>query len=304
MRKTIFLFPGQGSQKKIMVSSLYDKFSIIRNMIKYVSKLFGYNLLNILKNSSKLNDTINAQPLVLIVSVAFWRLWNQKNGYKPVLLVGHSLGEYTALVCSNSLSLKNMIILILKRAKIMRDVSKKNNLSMMSILNIHSINMEKVFLKIKKRCYLEISNINSKKQIVISIKKSNIFIISKILNFYEIKYIVLQINVASHCNIMYCISRLFRNVLNFINYKKLTYALLHNLNMNYCKNFLDINKILVRHIYKNIVWMDIMKYIEYIGIKYVIECGYGDILKKLTNRMTKISCENINNYGKFKKNTI
>lgn len=302
MKKIIFIFPGQGSQHKNMLLNLYNNFSIIRNTIKYGSNIINYHILRIINNINKLNDTVYSQPIIFIISVALWRLWNQKNGIRTTISLGHSLGEYTALVCNNILSFKKMIILIMKRAKLMKYISKKNNLLMISSINLNFKNINNLYLYIKKKYYIEIGNINSKQQLIISLKKTDKNIIKNILKIHKTRCITLKMNTISHCKALYGILKIFKQALNIIKYRELKSKIIHNLTINHCNNINRLKKILIYHLHNKVIWLENIKYINYINNSMIIECGPSEVFKKLINQMTKISCKTINNYDKFKKN--
>ena len=180
--------------------------------------------------------------------------------------------------------------------------SNNSKMKMMSILGINYKKTRELYLKIKKKYYIKISNINSKKQTIVSIKKKHVNAIKYIFENKNAKCFLLKVNIASHCNIMFNISKDFKILLKSIKYKKNTNNVIHNLNINYCQKKYNINNILTKHLYKKVNWIETIKYLEFTGIKNLIECGPNKILKNLTRRMTKLSCKSINNYDEFKKN--
>lgn len=302
-KKLIFLFPGHGNYDKNMIKNLYENFSIIRNTINYSSRILGFNLIKIINNDKKINNTLYLQVIITVMNVSIWRLWNQKKGIFPIIFLGHSLGEYTSFICNNNISFKNFLFLIKKRALLMFDFFKKKKMEMIVLLNIDINIFYSIFSKLKCDYNFYISVINSKKQIVISVENKDIDFFLNFFKFKKIKFFVLNLKIASHCFVIFDLSKEFKKLLikNIYNFGKSN--ILHNLNVNYC---LDKNQflsyIMTNHLYKQMNWIESLKYIEYTGIKNVIECGCNQVLKKIIENTSNIICKKINNYYDFKKN--
>lgn len=301
--KTIFLFPGQGCQYKNMIKNLYNKFDIIKNTINYASRILKYDICKIITNEKNLIQTTYLQPIILTLNIAIWRLWNQKNGIKPIALAGHSLGEYAALVCNDTITLKDALNLIKKRAYLMAQTSKKK-LCIIAILGLNKLKLQGLCRNIKKvhNVDINICNINTKKQIIISIYKKNLLTIKKIFKINKIKFIELKMNIASHCNIMFNISKIFKKILKNITWHHNSIPLIHNLNTHHTKKKINIICSLSKHLYKQLKWVNTMQYLDFIGAKQIIECGPNEILNKLMQKMSKIKYKTINNYDSFKNN--
>ncbi|HFL8824404.1 MAG TPA: ACP S-malonyltransferase [Candidatus Azoamicus sp. OHIO1] len=298
MNKTAFMFPGQGSQYVGMIKSIIN-LDIVKNTIAYSSKILEINLENIIiyGPEEKLNNTEIAQPLILTISVAIWKLWNKRNGHIPSVLAGHSLGEYSALVCNNTISFEDAIKITKKRAELMNLTTKYPASSMMSILGTNVEIIKKIIRKFKKKSTIvEIAALNTKRHTVISGNYESIRDISRILEINGTKNIMLKINVASHCKLMLDISEEFKNYIKNISWEIGTIPIINSLNINYNKKKNDIINSLVKQLYKPIAWLETVKYLEYIGIKKLIECGPNKILTNLTKRMSKINCTSLENY--------
>ncbi|QJC37620.1 acyltransferase domain-containing protein [Enterobacteriaceae endosymbiont of Donacia bicoloricornis] len=125
MKKFAAIFPGQGTQFIGMISSLYYKYKIIRDTFNFASEILKYDLWNIIQNDplKKLNITYYTQPAILTTSIAIYRLWIQKNNILPNIVTGYSLGEYTAMVCSNIISFKDAIKIVEYRGRLMYKIS-------------------------------------------------------------------------------------------------------------------------------------------------------------------------------------
>ncbi|QJC32771.1 ACP S-malonyltransferase [Enterobacteriaceae endosymbiont of Donacia semicuprea] len=144
MKKFIAIFPGQGIQFIGMLSSLYNNYKIIKKTFNYASEILKYDLWNLIQysTSQKLNKTYYTQPAILTASIAIYRLWLQKNGILPSIVMGYSLGEYTAMVCSNIISFSDAIKIVKFRGKLMHKLSSnlndynKNGYYMQTIIGI------------------------------------------------------------------------------------------------------------------------------------------------------------------------
>ncbi|QJC35573.1 ACP S-malonyltransferase [Enterobacteriaceae endosymbiont of Donacia sparganii] len=129
MKKFAAIFPGQGTQFLGMLSSLYKKYKIIKETFYYASEILGYDLWFLTQNGplKKLNKTYYTQPAILVSSIAIYKLWLQKKNILPNIVTGYSLGEYTAMVCSNIISFSDAIKIVEFRGKLMHEISSTLN---------------------------------------------------------------------------------------------------------------------------------------------------------------------------------
>ena len=178
------LFPGQGSQYVGMGSDFYKKFKSAKNFFEIVDKTLGFSLSNIILNGpeSELKLTQNAQPAIMTVGVCIFNVVNQEFGLNlknTKFFAGHSLGEYTALVCAGSLTIERAAYLLHERGKSMQDAVPPDQGSMMAILGMRIDEVEKEINLLPKGETCEIANDNNNSQVVVSGKKTAIEILSK-----------------------------------------------------------------------------------------------------------------------------
>ena len=180
------LFPGQGSQYVGMGSDFYNKFDLVKKIFKTVDETLGYSLSKVILNGpeEKLKLTENTQPAIMTVGVSIFNVLNDEFGFNlsnSRFFAGHSLGEYTALVCSKSLSLESAAYLLNERGKSMQNAVPNGEGAMMAILGmtINEVEEEVKLLSDKNKC--EIANDNSNTQVVVSGKKEGIENLNKIL---------------------------------------------------------------------------------------------------------------------------
>jgi len=300
--KTAFIFPGQGSQNRNIICDLYNKFNIIKHIFSYGSSVLNYDIYNLIKNKdlTKLTDQEIIQPTVLIIQVAIWNLWKENNKKKPNILIGHSLGEYSALVCSGILKFKDAIEILITRAKLMKKINQNKN--MISVLGLKKNEINNICkIAKKKNIFLEQSLFNSNKHMVLSYNKNEIIKVKNLFNNKKTKIIILKNNIASHCKLMFNISKEYKKYLLNKNWYKGNIPVIHNANVNYYKSREKIIKTLTEQLYKPVMWKEIIKYIEYIGVSKIIECNTNNILTNMNKYMNNIKCNCINDYNSFKK---
>lgn len=214
---------------------------------------------------------------------------------------GHSLGEYSSLVCNNNMSFKNCLFLINKRSILMHNLFNKEKMEMFVLLD-SSVNFAYFLLsKFINKHFIYISVLNTKNQLTFSIKNDSVKFIKNFLKGKK-KLFFLNLKIGAHCSIFYNIIYDFKDFLIKMHYFLNKYRILYNLNINYCinKNFLVY--IFLNHLCKKIDWASTLNYMEYLSVKFVFECGSGSVLKNFVNKTTNISCKKINNYYDFKKN--
>jgi len=137
-KQLAFIFPGQGSQSVGMMNDLASTYGEIRYCFDEASAVLGYDLWQLVANGpdSELNQTAITQPALLVSSYACWQIWQNQRGSEPVLLAGHSLGEYTALVCAGALDFKQAIDLVAKRGKFMQQAVAESEGAMAAIIGL------------------------------------------------------------------------------------------------------------------------------------------------------------------------
>jgi len=180
------LFPGQGSQYVGMGSDFYNKFDSTKNFFEIVDKTLGFSLSNIILNGpeSELKLTQNTQPAIMTVGVCIFNVLNQEFGLNlnnTKFFAGHSLGEYTALVCAGSLTIERAAYLLHERGKSMQDAVPPDQGSMMAILGMRIDEVEKEINLLPKGETCEIANDNNNSQVVVSGKKTAIEIINTLI---------------------------------------------------------------------------------------------------------------------------
>ncbi|QJC28049.1 ACP S-malonyltransferase [Enterobacteriaceae endosymbiont of Plateumaris braccata] len=298
------IFPGQGCQFIGMLSDLFDKNLIIQKIFKKASDILKYDLWKLIQKGplKKLNTTYYSQPAILIASFAIYKLWIQKSNIIPNIMVGHSLGEYTAMLCSNVINFYDAIQLINYRGKLMQEISvslKESNIDgyfMQVILGLNKFLIQKVCEQESKNNIVNISSYNTYNQVTISGNKNAILRVINACKLLGAHNIPLQINVPSHCLLMKPIVKKFKKFLKNIKFNYPTIPIINTLNIKCETSPKKIKYNLIHQLYNPINWIGCMEYISNKNINNILEFGPKNILakiaKNITNNLDVISINN------------
>tara|TARA_B100000579_G_C22764796_1_gene820820 strand:+ start:368 stop:1291 length:924 start_codon:yes stop_codon:yes gene_type:complete len=287
-RHISIVFPGQGSQKLGMLNNL--PIDLVNNYKNQAADVLGFDLVDMINNGNndELNKTSITQPAILFTSFIYYKYLSELFDFKPDLLCGHSLGEYTALLVSNVITLKEALSLVHTRGLLMENAKSG---SMYALLNIDFEIVKDSCSKISNETNLIVSpaNINSPNQIVISGNTKAVeLVINKLKTEGFKKIIKLNITVPSHCELMNEASNSFAEVLNELNLNLPKIKIVHNVNSNISKNIDELKSNLINQLTQPVQWIKTMNYIKkFNGI--IIECGPGKVLSGLAkaNNITK-----------------
>ena len=281
-------FPGQGSQKIGMLDCLPN--DLVNNYKNEALDALGFDLVDIINNdkNDELNKTSITQPAILFTSFLHYKYLSRLFDFKPDLLCGHSLGEYTALLIADVISLKEALSLVHTRGLLMED---SNNGSMYAIINVDFEIINDLCNKIANETNLIVSpaNINSPTQIVISGNTKPVeLVINKLKEDGHKKIIKLNVTVPSHCELMNEAANSFAKVLDKLNLNLPKFKIIHNVNSDISANVDELKLNLINQLTKPVQWIKTMNYLKkFNGI--IIECGPGKVLSGLAkaNNITK-----------------
>ena len=294
------LFPGQGSQYVGMGSDFYEKFDSVKEIFRTVDKTLGFSLSNIILNGpeAELKLTQNTQPAIMTIGVCIFNVLNQQFGLNlnnARFFAGHSLGEYTALVCGGSLTIERAAYLLHERGKSMQDAVPSGQGAMMAILGmtIHEVENEINLLPKGEIC--EIANDNTSGQVVVSGKKMVIEILNENLKKKKKKGILLPVSAPFHCSLMKKAAENMKDEIENTNFLKPKPSIISNVT---AKEETDVDKIrplLIDQITSRVRWRESIDFMIKQGVVSFLEIGPGKVLSGLVkkiNRNVKIS--NIN----------
>ena len=288
MKKSI-IFPGQGAQYVGMGSDLCQNFKEAKEVYQEVDEALKFSLSNIIFNDTAgaINLTANTQPAIMATSVAIFRVLQNQNIINLSdfdFCAGHSLGEYTALVCCESLSLKEAAITLKARGEFMQLAVKKGEGAMAAILGAEISEIEKIINEGKFET-VEISNDNCPGQVVISgnkIEVENCLIAVK--NKIGKKSVSLPVSAPFHCKLMTPAANNMRELIMNLNLKLPKISIVSNVDANQVNKIEKIKELLVEQIYKRVRWREIIEFMLNNSVKNFVEIGPGKSLSGMLKR--------------------
>ncbi len=304
---TSFVFPGQGSQTTGMVKDFYDNFKIVRSIFEEIEDIINIDLKKIIfdNENNKLNLTQYTQISIFVASYAIYKTLCSEKGFNENyinVMMGHSLGEYTALACSNKISLKDCSLILKKRGELMNNAVAPNKTGMAALIGKDSNTIQNIIDK--NKLDLEIANDNSNIQIVISggideIKKSkDIFLNNQIK-----KFVNLNVSAAFHSKVMVEAQNVLSNDIENLNFKENNIKIISNYDASAYTNNLKIKKNLQNQMANKVNWTQSIQTLENIGEKKIIEIGPGKVLsgliKRISNNFDIISINEITDLNKY-----
>ena len=288
--KTAFLVPGQGSQKVGMLAELAEQFSGVQETFAEASEAIGFDLWQIAQSGEGLDQTENTQPVLLTASIALWRVWLDLGGIAPKYLAGHSLGEYSALVAAQALSLTDAVKLVNLRGKLMQSAVPQGQGAMAAILGLPD---EKVLelcqsVSASGQGSVEAANYNAQGQVVIAGSTALVNDVMALAKEQSGKAIALPVSVPSHCSLMKPAAEQFAAALEQTAIELPHIPVIQNVNAAIATDVAQLRQALTAQLYQSVQWTRTMQYLQDQGIQYVVECGPGTVLSNLAKRLPNI----------------
>ncbi len=301
------LFPGQGSQIVGMGSEFYNNYEIVKKIFKEADEKLNYNISELILNGpdEKLKLTQNTQPAILTVSFAIFSvLKNEYNfNFKSTkYFAGHSLGEYSALVCADALKFNDALFLLFERGKAMQDAVPIGKGSMIAVLGLKIDDVNNLIKEIEIKRACEIANDNAEGQTIISGDIDSINNLKDILKKNKKKFIPLNVSAPFHCSLMSPAANIMKDKINSVNFKKPNYDIISNVTSKPENNPEEIKKLLVQQICSTVRWRESIIEMSKENINNFIEIGPGKVLSGMVKRTVKdINCFSINSIDDMKK---
>jgi [acyl-carrier-protein] S-malonyltransferase len=290
MKKTAFVFPGQGSQSLGMLGELATQYSIVQETFAEASSVLGYDLWALTQQGpvEKLNETAFTQPALLAAGVACWRIAVDLKLPQPSVLAGHSLGEYTALVCAGSLDFKDAILLVKNRGEFMQAAVPAGKGAMAAIIGLELDVLEVVCKEAAQGQVLAPANMNSPGQIVIAGEAEAVARASILAKEKGARMAVpLPVSVPSHCDLMRPAAERLAQVMKEIEFKKPQIPVYHNVDVKTHSDSSHIQQALVDQLYSPVRWIETIQSFAGLGVNAIVECGPGVVLGSLNKRIDK-----------------
>lgn len=283
-----FVFPGQGSQSCGMLNTLAPKLPVIEQVFSQASKVIGKDLWQLAQTGPEeaLNQTVNTQPILLTASVALWQAWQQEGYPSPKLLAGHSLGEYSALVCAQALALEEAVKLVELRGKFMQEAVPQDQGAMAAVLGIENNVLQAVCEEAAQGEVVSAVNFNAIGQTVIAGTKTAVLRAAELAKAKGAKKVILlPVSVPSHCALMKGASVLLAKALESTPIVSPKIPVVHNVDIEISQHPDDIRARLVAQLYCPVRWVETIQRFADEGITVVVECGPGKVLSGLIKRI-------------------
>jgi [acyl-carrier-protein] S-malonyltransferase len=272
-----------------MMADLNQNFSIVSEIFQEASDAISVDLWKIVNEDQEaLNLTENTQPVMLAAGYATYKILSDEISLSTVSMAGHSLGEYTALVASNSISFFDAIQLVKKRGELMQAAVPTGAGSMAAILGLEDTLIIEICQKLSNQGVVEAVNFNSPGQVVIAGEKHAVVHACELMKEAGAKRaLVLPVSVPSHCSLMKEAAAKFKTFIESVDFKTSNTKVIHNVNADYASDTDSIKAKLVEQFYMPVLWTDSVIKMKDSGVERLIEVGPGKVLTGLTRRIDK-----------------
>ncbi|HEY5603407.1 MAG TPA: ACP S-malonyltransferase [Gammaproteobacteria bacterium] len=285
-----FLFPGQGSQSLGMLAPLAEAYPVVQQTFATASDVLGFDLWRLVQNGpeDKLNETQNTQPALLCASVATWRVWNEKQGPQPVVMAGHSLGEYSALVCSGAIAFEDAVMLVAKRGEYMQQAVPAGEGAMAAILGLADEQVKAACHDAAQGEVVNAVNFNAPGQVVIAGKTAAVDRAVELCKAAGAKRAVkLAVSAPSHCRLMEPAAERLMALLESIKIQPPLIPVINNVDVASETAADKIRDALKRQLCNPVRWVETIQKMHADGVDRLIECGPGKVLAGLNKRIEK-----------------
>ena len=295
------LFPGQGSQVVGMGSEFYNNFNVVKKIFNQADEKLNYSISKLILEGpeDKLQLTKNTQPAILTVSYSIFRVLKDEFGFDLKnfkFFAGHSLGEYSALVCSNSLGFDDALYLLHERGKAMQEAVALGEGSMIAVLGIKIEELINLLKQIDtKKGICEIANDNAVGQVIVSGNKQKVELLQGFLKEKKIKSIPLKVSAPFHCSLMKPAAKIMEEKIQKTDFKNPLFNIVNNVTATPETNSDNIKRLLIEQIFSTVHWRESIINISKAGVKDFIEIGPGKALTGMVKRTIKeANCFSIN----------
>ena len=286
------VFPGQGSQSVGMLADIAAQFNEVKQVFTQASDALGYDLWRLVAEgpSTELDKTMHTQPALLAASYAIWQILTSRTSIKPAMMAGHSLGEYTALVCAKALDFSDGIKLVAARGQFMQEAVAPGVGAMAAIVGLDEAAVTAICKQAvaSAKDILSPANFNSIGQIVVAGHKAAVERAIALAKEQGAKLAVLiPVSVPSHCQLMQEAALRLANLLKTIPLHQPAMPILNNVDVMPYHSIESIRDGLIRQLYLPVRWVEIIQSFVKAGITQLIECGPGKVLTGLNKRIDK-----------------
>ncbi|MBT3045480.1 MAG: ACP S-malonyltransferase [gamma proteobacterium symbiont of Ctena orbiculata] len=284
------VFPGQGSQSVGMLSELAAVHPIVNDTYAEASEALGYDLWDLVQQGpeAQLNQTMKTQPAMLAAGVSVWRIWLDQGGAVPQLMAGHSLGEYTALVCADAIGFSDAVKLVAERGRFMQEAVPEGSGGMAAILGLDDDRVKAVCSQAASGDVIEAVNFNSPGQVVIAGHKEAVDRACGLAKEAGAKRALpLPVSVPSHCALMRPAAERLGQLLREISIAPPSIPVIHNASVELAADPESIREQLEAQLHSPVRWVETVQKMAASGISNLVEAGPGKVLAGLTKRIDR-----------------
>jgi [acyl-carrier-protein] S-malonyltransferase len=287
-----FVFPGQGSQKIGMLGAAHERFPAVRETFAEASQALGYDMWDLISNGEQdaLNLTETTQPVLLTASVALWRAWLEQGGLQPSIMAGHSLGEFSALVCAGALKFTDAVKLVKQRGAFMQTAVPVGQGAMAAIIGLDDESINQVCAEAATRSGQVVAavNFNSPGQVVIAGHTGAVDTAIGLLKAAGAKRAMpLPVSAPFHTQLMKPAGEQLAQVVAELTLQVPSIPVVHNVQAATESDPNKIRSLLVEQIYSPVQWTGCIETIAKTGATSIVECGPGKVLTGLSRRIDK-----------------
>lgn len=287
-----FVFPGQGSQKVGMLATAHERFPAVRDTFAEASQALGYDVWGLIQNGEQeaLNLTETTQPVLLTASVALWRAWLEQGGARPAIMAGHSLGEFSALVCAGALGFTDAVQLVRQRGAFMQTAVPVGKGAMAAIIGLDDDAINSICEQVAQSSGGIVSavNFNSPGQVVIAGHTATVDAVIVALKEAGAKRALpLPVSAPFHTELMRPAGERLAEAIADITIASPEVPVVHNVQAATESDPEQIRALLVEQIYSPVQWTRCVQAIIDAGVTQVVECGPGKVLSGLNRRIDK-----------------
>lgn len=291
MNHVAYVFPGQGSQSKGMLSELAKEYAIVKETFAEASEVLGYDLWDLVQNDEEgtLNQTHITQPALLAASVAVFRVLEDSHA-APAYMAGHSLGEYSALVCAGIMDFKEAIALVQARGIYMQHAVPEGEGAMYAIIGLDDESIERICQQVQQDSKLVVApvNFNSPGQVVIAGNKQSVEQAATLCKEAGAKRALpLAVSAPSHCALMKPAAEKLSDALETVSLKKSNINVVNNVDVAMVSSEKEIKDALVRQLFCPVQWTRSIEALVANGVTHIVEVGPGKVLAGLIKRIDK-----------------
>jgi [acyl-carrier-protein] S-malonyltransferase len=290
MSNLAFVFPGQGSQKIGMLAGLAEQNPIIEKTFNEASEVLGYDMWQLIQQGAQedINLTQRTQPILLTCSVAVWRLWNEKQGASPSQMAGHSLGEWSALVCSNVIDFADGLKIVEARGKFMQQAVPVGQGAMAAIIGLDDQAILEACTEANDLGVVDAVNFNAPGQVVIAGSNEAVERAMEICKDAGAKRALpLPVSAPFHTSLMKPAADNLADMVNAVTFRSPEVPIMHNVHAQNEQDPQAVKALMLEQIYSPVKWVDCVKQLKQSGVSTLVECGPGKVLSGLAKRIDR-----------------